>query len=109
MPSPYAEAVLELVRRIPPGRVLSYGDVAGLLEAGGPRQVGSVLATWGGGVPWWRVVRADGSPAPALRQRALPLLAAEGVPMRGERVDMGAARWQPETAALPGECGGAAC
>ena len=41
-------------------------------------------------VPWWRIVRADGSLAKGARQRAL--LEAEGVPFRGERVDMRAAR-----------------
>ncbi len=41
---PYAEQVLDLIERIPPGRVLSYGDVAEAVGAGGPRQVGAVLA-----------------------------------------------------------------
>jgi alkylated DNA nucleotide flippase Atl1 len=41
-------------------------------------------------VPWQRVVRADGSLAKGERQRAL--LEAEGVPFRGERVDMSVAR-----------------
>jgi alkylated DNA nucleotide flippase Atl1 len=42
------------------------------------------------GLPWWRVVRADGSLAKGDRQRAL--LRAEGVPFRGARVDMRQAR-----------------
>ena len=42
------------------------------------------------GLPWWRVVRADGSLAKGTRQRAH--LEAEGVPFRGERVDMRVAR-----------------
>jgi alkylated DNA nucleotide flippase Atl1 len=41
-------------------------------------------------VPWWRIVRADGSLAKGSRQRAL--LDEEGVPFRGDRVDMRAAR-----------------
>lgn len=41
-------------------------------------------------LPWWRVVRADGSLAKGERQRAL--LCAEGVSFRGARVDMRAAR-----------------
>jgi alkylated DNA nucleotide flippase Atl1 len=44
-------------------------------------------------LPWWRVVRADGSLAKGSRQRQL--LAAEGVPFRGDRVDMDAARFGP--------------
>ncbi|MFD0886905.1 MGMT family protein, partial [Streptosporangium algeriense] len=54
-PTPYAERVLDLVERIPAGRVMSYGDIAEYLGEGGPRQVGRVMSTWGGGVPWWRV------------------------------------------------------
>jgi alkylated DNA nucleotide flippase Atl1 len=41
-------------------------------------------------VPWFRIVRSDGSLAQGARQRAL--LEAEGVPFRGERVDMRVAR-----------------
>ncbi len=41
----YADRVLQVVEAIPPGRVMSYGDIAECLAAGGPRQVGRVLAT----------------------------------------------------------------
>ena len=66
----------------------SYGDVS----PGAPRVAGAVLAQLGDDptVPWHRIVRADGSLAKGARQRAL--LEAEGVPFRGERVDMRAAR-----------------
>lgn len=96
-PTPYAERVLELVERIPPGRVLTYGDVAEELGEGGPRGAGAVLARWGGAVPWWRVVNADGAPAPGHAQRALALLRAEATPLRadGTRVDLVRARWRP--------------
>jgi alkylated DNA nucleotide flippase Atl1 len=57
----YTARVLDVVDSIPAGRVLSYGDVAEYLGEGGPRQVGRVMALWGGGVAWWRVVHADGS------------------------------------------------
>ncbi len=97
-PDPYAELVLDLVARIPPGRVLAYGDVAELLAAGrGPRQVGRVMSRWGGGVPWWRVVRASGEPASGHEREALRRLRAEGAALRsdGARVDMARARWRP--------------
>jgi methylated-DNA-protein-cysteine methyltransferase related protein len=82
-----AEDVLDLVRAIPAGFVRSYGDVS----PGSPRFAGSVLfACDEPDLPWWRVVRADGSLAKGVRQRQL--LAAEGVPFRGARVDMRAAR-----------------
>ncbi len=92
-PTAFAERVLDAVRLIPRGRVLSYGDVAEYVGAGGPRAVGTVLARYGGGVPWHRVVRADGSPNPVDPERAAALLRRERVPFRRDRVDMAAARW----------------
>jgi methylated-DNA-protein-cysteine methyltransferase related protein len=81
------DAVLARVREIPPGFVRSYGDVS----PGAPRFAGSVLfASEDPDLPWHRVVRADGSLAKGSRQRAL--LEAEGVPFRGDRVDMRVAR-----------------
>ncbi len=90
---PFAERVLRVVERIPAGRVMSYSDVAEYLGSRAPRAVGRVMAHHGGGVPWHRVLRADGTPAPHLAERQLALLAAEGVPIRGGRVDMRHARW----------------
>ena len=79
--------VLERVRAIPQGFVSTYGDVS----PGAPRFAGTVLFHVDEpDLPWWRVVRADGSLAKGDRQRAL--LRAEGVPFLGERVDMGLAR-----------------
>jgi methylated-DNA-protein-cysteine methyltransferase-like protein len=81
------QAVLARVRAIPPGFVRSYGDVS----PGAPRFAGTVLhAADDPHLPWHRVVRADGSLAKGDRQRAL--LEAEGVPFRGDRVDMRVAR-----------------
>lgn len=96
LPTPYAEAVLDLVARIPPGRVMAYGDVAAALQqGGGPRQVGTVMARFGSGVPWHRVVRADGSLPAGHEAEALRRHRREGTPMRGERVDIRHARWAP--------------
>lgn len=82
-----ARHVLERVRNTPPGFVRAYGDVS----PGAPRFAGTVLAaTDEPGLPWHRIVRADGTLAKGTRQRAL--LEAEGVPFRGDRVDMWAAR-----------------
>jgi alkylated DNA nucleotide flippase Atl1 len=79
--------VLARVREIPEGFVRTYGDVS----PGAPRFAGTVLSeTHDPAVPWHRVVRADGSLAKGARQRAL--LEAEGVPFRGERVDLADAR-----------------
>jgi alkylated DNA nucleotide flippase Atl1 len=97
-PGEYAEQVLDVVDRIPPGRVMTYGDIAEYLGRGGPRQVGQVMAHWGGGVPWWRVIRADGTPPPGHEPDAFRHYRAEGTPLRpgGARVDMRRARWDGE-------------
>ncbi|RJK97540.1 MGMT family protein [Vallicoccus soli] len=92
-PSAYAERVLEVVAQVPAGRVMTYGDVREWLGESSPRAVGVVLAHHGHDVPWWRVVLADGRPAPVGRERALARLAAEGVPVEDGRVDLAAARW----------------
>lgn len=94
-PPEFAIDVLSVVEEIPVGHVLSYGDVAELVGRGGPRSVGRVMSLYASGVPWWRVVRADGSVVPELLDRALPHYDDEGTPLRpdGERVDMGRARW----------------
>ena len=57
----YVERVLAVVEQIPAGRVMSYGSIAEVVGVGGPRQVGKVMSLEGGGVPWWRVVHADGT------------------------------------------------
>ncbi|MFI2371037.1 MGMT family protein [Streptomyces sp. NPDC018833] len=98
----YAERVLEVAELIPPGRVMTYGDVAEWLGEGGPRQVGRVMALYGGPVPWWRVVRADGVLLPGHELRALDHYRAESTPLRDAsrateghlpRLDMRRARW----------------
>ena len=93
-----AATVLAVVRRIPSGRVLTYGDVAALAEGDATaRDVGQVLLRHGEAddVPWWRVLRADGTPPPHLLDRQLALLRAEGTPMAasGAAVDLHHARW----------------
>jgi methylated-DNA-protein-cysteine methyltransferase related protein len=85
-----AETILARVHRVPEGYVTTYGD----LSPGAPRHAGRVLAQTPPGVPWWRVVRADGTWPKGATQRAH--LRAEGVPMRGQRVVMSEARIPPE-------------
>ena len=98
-PTPFAEQVLDLVATIPAGRVLTYGDVADRLGSRAPRAVGAALARFGGGGPWWRVVRTGGLLPAGLEQEATTHLRAEGVPVvagpAGPRVDLGQRRWVP--------------
>ena len=88
-PDAYVEAVLSLVEQIPPGRVTTYGTLAEAVGYGGPRRVGRVMSTYGGSVPWWRVVRADGSLPPSHDEEARAHYLDEGTPLRSAgRMDM---------------------
>jgi len=79
--------IIDRIRDIPPGHVQTYGDI----DPDAPRLVGRVLATTHeADLPWFRVVRADGSVAKGEQQ--LELLRRDGVPLRGDRVDLDRAR-----------------
>jgi alkylated DNA nucleotide flippase Atl1 len=104
----YADRVLEVTELIPPGRVMTYGDIAEWLGEGGPRQVGRAMALYGAAVPWWRVVRADGLLLPGHELAALDHYRAEGTPLKEApraaeghlpRIDMRQARWDGDSRA----------
>lgn len=88
--APSEKTIVARVRRVPPGYVTTYGDIS----PGAPRHAGRVLSQSPEGVPWWRVVRSDGTWPKGPRQREL--LMAEDVPIRGRRVVMAQARIPPE-------------
>ncbi|KZM71592.1 MGMT family protein [Nocardia terpenica] len=75
-------------RRWRPGRVSTYGDIAAAAGLSTPRTVGWIMRTDSADLPWHRVLRADGTPAPHLRHRQLQRLAEEGCPVLGDRVDI---------------------
>lgn len=89
----FAERILACIESIPPGRVMTYGDVAELAGTRSARVVGRVLAQDDGSVPWHRVLRADGSLAEHLYSEQRQRLLAEGVRFRGDRVELAAFRW----------------
>ncbi len=98
-PQEYVEEVLRLVESIPEGRVMSYGAVAdALAERSGrnsARQIGTIMSRHGGGVPWHRVVTSAGRLPPGHEQEARQRLLSEGVPLKGDLVDMTRASWTP--------------
>lgn len=97
--------MLCLVEQVPPGRVTTYGLIAEVVGRGGPRQVGAVMAGYGGPVPWWRVVRADGSLPSSHGDEARQAYLAEGTPLRPSgAVDIRRAVWFPpeQGTATPG-------
>ena len=90
---PLVERVLACVELIPRGKVMTYGDVAEFIGTRAARNVGRIMASDGASVPWHRVIRANGTCAEGIRAEQLARLAADGVPMRGEKVDLLLARW----------------
>jgi methylated-DNA-protein-cysteine methyltransferase related protein len=78
--------IIQRIRHIPEGSVRTYGEI----DPAAPRLVGRVLATTDEGLPWHRVIRADGSIPKGKTQREL--LLGEGIAMRGDRVDLDRAR-----------------
>ena len=99
-PDEYVELVLRCVEQVPRGRVTTYGAVAEVVGevagGGGPRQVGSVMAAYGGPVPWWRVVRADGSLPRSHDTEARQAFLEEGTPLRPSgNVDLRSAFFRP--------------
>jgi methylated-DNA-protein-cysteine methyltransferase related protein len=96
-PGGFAVRILQAVEAIPPGRVMTYGDVAEYAGTRSARTVGRVLAGDGGTVPWHRVLRSDGSLAEHLFTEQRQRLLAEGVRFVGERVDLQAFRWDGQS------------
>ena len=92
MTTEFAERVRDVVRALPKGDVVTYGEVAALAgKPGAARGVGAVLAGSGDrGLPWWRVVNASGRLVPGHEQEHARRLRSEGVPVD---VDAGRVRF----------------
>jgi methylated-DNA-protein-cysteine methyltransferase-like protein len=92
--------VWRLVRRIPPGRVVTYGQIAALLgRPRAARAVGRAMRACPGDVPWHRVVNASGGISVRARMESMVtqrmLLIREGVALRNGRVRLTRHRWRP--------------
>ncbi len=100
------DRIYRLVRKIPRGRVTTYGDLARKLRLpGGARVAGYAMASCpsGQGIPWHRVVGAGGrllisEPQVSLQRR---LLQTEGVEFAGRRIDMDRYAWTPSKKKAP--------
>lgn len=111
-PQDYNARVRAIVRRIPVGRVMTYGQIAALIPLPegvddetyrrlAPRWVGKAMrATGERGLPWWRVLNAqgqislpDGSDDAREQRRRLE---GEGIVFdKQERLALAAHQWQP--------------
>jgi alkylated DNA nucleotide flippase Atl1 len=106
----FVDQVMRMVEAIPPGRVMTYGDIAivltaraeraGLGESYGPRMVGFVMSRFGSTLPWWRVIRSTGHPPRFHQEEAWPHYLDEGTPLVGPadsyRIDLKRARFLPD-------------
>jgi methylated-DNA-protein-cysteine methyltransferase related protein len=82
------ETVRALVASIPSGRVSTYGDIAAAAGLSSPRIVAWIMRTDSSDLPWHRVIRSSGRPAPHLETRQLELLRAEGILAKDGRVPL---------------------
>lgn len=88
----FEDAVRGTVNAIPRGEISTYGEVAA--EAGFPgaaRAVGNLLRATTG-MPWWRVIAANGRLVPGKESEHAQRLRAEGVPIQNGRVVMSRAQ-----------------
>lgn len=100
----FARAVWRLVRRVPRGRVVTYGQIAALLgRPGAARRVGWAMRICPGDLPWHRVVNAQGRISVRARMSGMLTqrlkLEAEGVALRRGRVTLARHRWRPASGA----------
>lgn len=80
--------MIRTIEAIPAGSIATYGEIAA--EAGYPgaaRAVGNLLRTTPG-LPWWRIVAANGRLVPGSEADHAQRLRAEGVPVSNGRVQM---------------------
>lgn len=86
-PDDFTARVLAVVAAVPPGTLVTYGEVAAEADSpGAARAVGTIMARFGDQVPWWRVVPASGRLAPHLADRQAAALRREGVAVEGGRI-----------------------
>lgn len=91
------DRVRDIAVAIPAGEVMTYGQIA---QGAGlnPRQVGRIISRISDTIPWWRIIRADGTPPACHGGTASGILHQEQVPFTGTKVDR---RALPETATRP--------
>lgn len=101
-PPRFARAVYALVRQVPRGRVVTYGQVAAILgHPRAARAVGTALSNLPNQlsrlVPWQRVINAAGGIScrgdvqrPDLQRQLLEM---EGLPFKSGRIDLARYRW----------------
>ena len=94
--NPFYQQVYDIVAQVPPGRVVSYGQIARMLgRPRAAREIGRAMRICPDGLPWQRVVMQDGTiTGGGFAQLRRAMLEAEGVGFLPDgRVDMAEFRW----------------
>jgi methylated-DNA-protein-cysteine methyltransferase-like protein len=96
----FQQRVLEIVQAIPPGSVLTYGQVAALADTPrAARQVGRILYFYGQSVPWQRVINYYGGLSTykvGSGERQRVFLEEEGISFRADgTIDLNRYQWRP--------------
>lgn len=96
----FVSRIIAVVEAIPPGKVMTYGDVAAALGSRASRAVGQALAYYGHDLPWWRVIRSSGHAPLQHESRALEFYRLESTPLIWSatgtfRIDLSHARHTP--------------
>jgi methylated-DNA-protein-cysteine methyltransferase-like protein len=105
----FADDVRKVISALPPGDVVTYGEVAALAgRPGAARGVGAILSSSGGSLPWWRVVNAHGRLVPGHEREHARRLKAEGVTVEAGRVRLGSAStpWRNDASQSAASCCG---
>ena len=95
--NPFYKQIYDIVAQIPPGKVVSYGQIARMLgRPRAAREVGRAMRICPEGLPWQRVVMQDGSISGGhYAEIRKAILEAEGVSFLADgRVDMDMSRWE---------------
>jgi len=94
--------IYRCINRIPEGRVATYGQIAKLIDASGPRQVGYALSSTppDKDIPWHRVINAKGeisqrSDGLGDSEQQIRLLGEGVIPNKNGRINLSMYRWQP--------------
>jgi methylated-DNA-protein-cysteine methyltransferase related protein len=105
--SAFERSVAEMVRRVPAGRVASYGRIAAWLgQPAAARAVGGAMARSPDGVPAHRVVTSGGRLAPGWEREQAELLRVEGVRVRRGHVREPIPWWEGPRSTRPGRSSG---
>lgn len=97
--NPFYKQVYDIVAQIPPGKVISYGGIARMLNRPrAAREVGRAMRICPDGLPWQRVVMQDGTIAGGhYAEIRKAMLESESVSfLLDGRVDMDISRWEIE-------------